>query len=258
MDVRQLFDLTGQVAIVTGGSMGLGVQFARALAELGANLVLCSRKVNRCEQEAEELRQQLGVKVLALRCDVTNPPEVQYLADKTVEEFGRIDILVNNAGISWGCPTEELSLEHWNKVMAVNVTGTFLCSQAVGRVMIRQNKGKIINTASVAGLLGAPPSAMDAIAYSTSKGAVISFTRDLACKWATHNILVNAIAPGWFPTHLSEWILEHRKDQLLPHIPLARFGGEDDLKGALAFLASAASNYVTGQVLVVDGGSTSW
>lgn len=258
MDVRQLFDLTGQVAIVTGGSMGLGVQFAQALAELGANLVLCSRKVNRCEQQAEELRQQFGVKVLALRCDVTNLPEVQYLADKTVEEFGRIDILVNNAGISWGCPTEELSLEHWNKVLAVNVTGMFLCSQAVGRVMIRQNKGKIINIASVAGLQGAPPHTMDAIAYNTSKGAVISFTRDLACKWAPQNILVNAIAPGWFPTHLSEWILEHRKDLLLPQIPLARFGGEDDLKGALAFLASAASNYVTGQVLVVDGGSTVW
>jgi len=258
MDVRQLFDLTGQVAIITGGSMGLGVQFAQALAELGANLVLCSRKVSRCEQEAEELRQQFGVKVLALRCDVTNPPEVQDLADKTADEFGRIDILVNNAGISWGCPTEVLSLEHWNKVMSVNVTGMFLCSQAVGRVMIRQNKGKIINIASVAGLLGSPPHAMDAIAYNTSKGAVISFTRDLACKWAMHNILVNAIAPGWFPTHLSEWILEHRKDILLPQIPLARFGGKDDLKGAMAFLASAASNYVTGQLLVVDGGSTVW
>jgi len=238
--------------------MGLGVQFARALAELGANLVLCARKVNLCEQLAEELRQQFGVKLLALRCDVTNPPEVQSLVEKTVDEFGRIDILVNNAGISWGCPTEELSLEHWNKVMSVNVTGTFLCSQAVGRVMIRQNKGKIINIASVAGLLGASHHAMDAIAYNTSKGAVISFTRDLACKWAQYNILVNAIAPGWFPTHMSEWILEHRKEQLLPQIPLARFGGEDDLKGAVAFLASAASNYVTGQVLVVDGGSTVW
>lgn len=258
MDVRQLFDLTGKVAIVTGGSMGLGVQFARALAELGANLVLCARKVNLCEQLAEELRRQFGVKALALRCDVTNPSEVQALVDKTGEEFSRIDILINNAGTSWGCPTEALSLEHWNRVMAVNVTGTFLCSQAVGRVMIQQNKGKIINIASVAGLFGAPANAMDAIAYNTSKGAVVSFTRDLACKWAQHNILVNAIAPGWFPTKMSEGILAQRKELLLSHIPLARFGGENDLKGAVAFLASAASDYVTGQVLVVDGGSTAW
>ncbi|MBS4022711.1 MAG: SDR family oxidoreductase [Dethiobacter sp.] len=258
MDVRKLFDLTGRVAVVTGGSMGLGLQFARALAELGANLVLCARKVDRCEQAAADLRQELGVKVLALRCDVTNPPEVQHLADRAVEEFGRIDILVNNAGISWCCPVEDLSLEQWNKVMSVNVTGTFLCTQAAGRIMIRQGKGKIINIASVAGLIGAAPEAMDSIVYSTSKGAVISFTRDMACKWAKHNILVNAIAPAWFPTRVTEWILDHRKDILLPNIPLGRFGSDHDLKGAVAFLASDASDYVTGQVLVVDGGSSAW
>ncbi|MGE5577508.1 MAG: SDR family oxidoreductase [Syntrophothermus sp.] len=253
MNVRQLFDLTGRVAVVTGGSMGLGIQFARALAELGAKLALCARKVERCEQAAAELR-QLGVKALALRCDVTNAADVQALVDRTLEEFGRIDILVNNAGVSWGGPLEDLPLEQWNRVMAANVTGTFLCAQAVGRVMIQQKGGKIINLASVAGLGGSPPEVMDAVVYSASKGAVIAFTRDLACKWAKYNINVNAIAPGWFPTHMSEWIIEHRKDLLLPHIPLGRFGGEDDLKGAVAFLASDASNYVTGQVLVVDGG----
>ncbi|MGE5575571.1 MAG: SDR family oxidoreductase [Syntrophothermus sp.] len=253
MNVRQLFDLTGRVAVVTGGSMGLGIQFARALAELGANLALCARKVERCEEAAEELR-QLGVKALALQCDVTNPADVQALVDRTLEEFGRIDILVNNAGVSWGGPMEDLPLEQWNKVMAANVTGTFLCTQAVGRLMIQQKGGKIINLASVAGLGGSPPEVMDAVVYSASKGAVIAFTRDLACKWAKYNINVNAIAPGWFPTHMSEWIIEHRKDLLLPHIPLGRFGGEDDLKGAIAFLASDASNYVTGHVLVVDGG----
>ena len=257
MNVKALFDLTGRVAVVTGGSTGLGLQFARALAELGANLVLCARKVERCEQAAQEIR-QLGVKVLALRCDVSNPPEVQHLVDLTMNELGQIDILVNNAGISWGCPPEDLPLEQWNKVMSVNVTGTFLCAQAVGRVMIREKRGKIINLASVAGLGGVPPEVMDALVYNTSKGAVISFTRDLACKWAKHNINVNAIAPGWFPTHMSEWILQHRKDIVLPRIPLGRFGGEDELKGAIAFLASDASNYVTGQVLVVDGGASAW
>ncbi|MCL4517546.1 MAG: SDR family oxidoreductase [Firmicutes bacterium] len=257
MDVRRLFDLTGRVAIVTGGSMGLGMQFARALAELGANLALCARKVERCEEAAGELR-RLGVKALALRCDVTNPSEVEQMVSRTLEEFGRIDILVNNAGVSWGGPLEDLPLEQWNRVMAANTTGAFLCAQAVGRVMIRQKRGKIINLASVAGLGGSPPEVMDAVVYSASKGAVIAFTRDLACKWARYHINVNAIAPGWFPTHMSEWIIEHRKEFLLSHIPLGRFGGEDDLKGAVAFLASDAANYVTGHVLVVDGGASAW
>ncbi|MDW7674337.1 MAG: SDR family oxidoreductase [Bacillota bacterium] len=257
MNVRQLFDLTDKVAIVTGGSMGLGFQIARALGEMGANLVICARKVDRCEQAAEELR-QLGVKVLALRCDVSNVPEVYHLVERTMEEFGRIDILVNNAGLTWGCPPEELPLEQWNKVMSVNVTGTFLCSQAVGKIMMKQNKGKIINIASVAGLQGSAPHAMDAIVYNTSKGAIISFTKDLACKWAKHNINVNAIAPGLFPTHMTEWILQHRKDHYLPQIPLGRFGNEEDLKGAIVYLASDASNYVTGSVMVIDGGLSNW
>jgi len=233
------------------------MQFARALAELGANLALCARKVERCEEAAGELR-RLGIKAMALRCDVTNPSEVEQMVSRTLEEFGRIDILVNNAGVSWGGPLEDLPLEQWNRVMAANTTGTFLCAQAVGRVMIRQKRGKIINLASVAGLGGSPPEVMDAVVYSASKGAVIAFTRDLACKWAKHNIHVNAIAPGWFPTHMSEWIIEHRKEILLSHIPLGCFWGEDDLKGAIAFLASDASNYVTGQVLVVDGGASAW
>jgi gluconate 5-dehydrogenase len=151
-----------------------------------------------------------------------------------------------------------MTLADWEKVLATNVTGTFLCSQAVGRIMIERQRGKIINVASVAGLRGAPPEIVDAVGYHTSKGAVISFTRDLACKWARHNILVNALAPGWFPSHMSRWVIEHRGEAILPHIPLRRFGGEDDLKGAIIYLASDASNYVTGQVLVVDGGMTTW
>ena len=276
VSVKQLFDLTGRVAIVTGGSIGLGRQMAEGLAEMGANLVLCARKEERCHQAAEEL-QQLGVKAIALVCDVKNPTSVQEMVDATVSQFGRIDVLINNAGISWGAPVEEMRLEDWNKVIEINLTGTFLCAQAVGKVMIRQGQGKksaggnsagrssgggrsagkIINIASVAGLGGAPEE-LPAIGYHASKGGVISFTKDLACKWASHNIQVNAIAPGWFPTHMSNRLLEHHKELFLSHIPLRRFGNEHDLKGAAVFLASDASNYVTGHVLVVDGGQSAW
>jgi gluconate 5-dehydrogenase len=240
--------------MITGGSIGLGRQMAQGLAEMGANLVLCARKKERCERAAEEL-QALGVTTLALACDVTNPASIQEVVDAAVSRFGRIDILINSAGISWGAPAEEMRLEHWNKVIETNLTGTFLCSQAVGKVMIGQNRGKIINIASVAGMAGSPPE-LQAIGYSTSKGGVIAFTRDLARKWAAHNIHVNAIAPGWFPTHMSAGVIERNKENLLKGIPLGRFGSEDDLKGAAVFLASAASDFVTGQVLVVDGGQT--
>ena len=266
VSVKQLFDLTGRVAIVTGGSIGLGRQMVEGLAEMGAAVVLCARKKERCDQAAEEL-QQLGAKAIALGCDVKNPDSIQEMVEATLSQFGRIDVLINNAGISWGAPVEEMRLEDWNKVIETNLTGTFLCAQAVGKVMIRQGRGdngagknsagKIINIASVAGLGGAPAE-LPAIGYHASKGGVISFTKDLACKWASHNIQVNAIAPGWFPTHMSNRVLEHHEALFLSHIPLRRFGNEHDLKGAAVFLASAASNYVTGHVLVVDGGQSAW
>jgi gluconate 5-dehydrogenase len=151
-----------------------------------------------------------------------------------------------------------MPLEDWTKVLDTNLTGTFLCAQAVGKVMIKQGRGKIINVASVAGLGGAQRGTVQAIGYHASKGGVIAFTKDLACQWAAHNIQVNAIAPGWFPTHMSGWVIEHKKELLLEQIPLRRFGGDHDLKGAAVFLASAASDYVTGHVLVVDGGQTAW
>lgn len=254
MNTKQLFDLTGRVAIVSGGSIGLGRQMAEGLAEMGANLVLCARKKERCEKAAEEL-QRLGVKTLALACDVKNPASVQEVVDATVAQFGRLDILINNAGTSWGAPVEEMRLEHWNKVIETNLTGTFLFSQAAGKVMTWQRRGKIINIASVAGLRGSSPQ-FSAIGYSASKGGVIIFTKDLACKWGMHNIQVNAIAPGWFPTNMSQVLIERNKEELLKNIPLGRVGGEHDLKGAAVFLASDASDYVTGHVLVVDGGQT--
>jgi NAD(P)-dependent dehydrogenase (short-subunit alcohol dehydrogenase family) len=254
MNVRQLFDLSGRVAIITGGSIGLGRQMAEGLAEMGANLVLCARKKERCEQAAREL-QQSGVKTLALGCDVRNPASIQEVVDATVAAFGRIDILINNAGVSWGAPVEEMTLEQWNKVVETNLTGTFLVSQAVGKVMIRQRRGKIINIASVAGLGGSPPY-LQAIGYHASKGGVIVFTKDLARKWAMHKIHVNAIAPGWFPTHMSEGVIQKGRDTLLAGIPMGRFGNENDLKGSVVFLASDASDFVTGHLLVVDGGQS--
>jgi NAD(P)-dependent dehydrogenase (short-subunit alcohol dehydrogenase family) len=254
MKVKKLFDLTGRVAIITGGSVGLGRQMAEGLAEMGANLVLCARKKERCEQAALEL-QKLGVKTLALGCDVKDPAGVQTVVEAAVNEFGSIDTLINNAGTSWGAPVESMTLEQWNKVIETNLTGTFLFSQAVGKIMMKQRRGKIINMASVAGLRGSSPK-FSAIGYSASKGGVIIFTKDLACKWGMHNIQVNAIAPGWFPTDMSEKVIERNKEALLAGIPLGRFGGPDDLKGAAIFLASAASDFVTGHILVVDGGQS--
>jgi NAD(P)-dependent dehydrogenase (short-subunit alcohol dehydrogenase family) len=249
-----MFDLTGRVAVITGGSVGLGRQMAEGLAEMGANLVLCARKKERCQQTADEL-QKLGVQVLALGCDVKDPASVRQVAEAALKQFGRIDILVNNAGTSWGAPTEEMTLEQWNKVIETNLTGTFLFSQAVGKIMIAQRRGKIINIASVAGLRGSPPK-FSAIGYSASKGGVVIFTKDLACKWGMHNIQVNAIAPGWFPTDMSAKVIERNKEGLLAGIPLGRFGGTNDLKGAAIFLASDASDFVTGHILVVDGGQS--
>ena len=236
--------------------MGLGLQMAEGLAEMGANLVLCARNKARCEEAAEALGRH-GFEALALGCDVRDKASIQQVAEETLAKFGRIDILINSAGVSWGAPVEEMTLEQWDKVLSTNLTGTFLFCQAVGKAMAAQGSGKIINIASVAGMGGASAD-LQAIGYHASKGGVIAFTKDLACKWAPRNIQVNAIAPGWFPTHMSGWIIEHRKESLLEKIPLGRFGGDHDLKGAAVFLASDASAYVTGHVLVVDGGQTAW
>jgi NAD(P)-dependent dehydrogenase (short-subunit alcohol dehydrogenase family) len=254
MNVNELFDLTGQVAVVTGGSVGLGRQMAEGLAEAGADLVVCARKKDRCDRAAEEI-QGLGRRALALTCDVRNRSSIEAVVDQTVSHFGRIDILINNAGTSWGAPIEEMTLEAWMKVIDTNLTGTFLVCQAVGAVMEGQKRGKIINIASTAGLRGSSPE-FQAIGYHASKGGVIAFTRDLARKWAAQNIHVNAIAPGWFPTHMSQVMIERNREKFLQGIPLGRFGGPDDLKGAAVFLASKASDFITGQVLVVDGGQS--
>ena len=253
---RELFDLAGRVAIVTGGGSGIGRQMAEGLAELGADLVLCARKVERCEEAAADLSERLGVRALGLACDVRKAEDVARVVERTVSELGGVDVLVNNAGVVWGSPPEDMPLEGWQKVLDVNLTGAFLCSQAVGRVMIERAGGKIVNIASVAGLHGAPAEVVNTVAYHASKAGLIGLTRDLAWKWARHGINVNAIAPGWFPSEMSSYVLDRAGEALARSIPLGRYGGSDDLKGAVVYLASRASDYVTGHVLVVDGGQS--
>ncbi len=253
MTVLELFSLQGKTAIVTGGGRGLGAQIAQGFAEAGANVVLCSRKVEACEEIASQLA-QLGVQTLALACDVTKPEEIAHVVSKTLETFGKIDILVNNSGASWGAPAVDMPYEAWQKVFDVNVNGTFLMSQAVGKVMLEQKAGKIINIASIAGLGGTLPDFMDTIGYNASKGAVITLTKDLAVKWGPSGVNINAIAPGFFPTKMSNVLIERGQDYLMGATPLKRLGAENDLKGVALFLAAAASDYVTGEVIVVDGG----
>jgi NAD(P)-dependent dehydrogenase (short-subunit alcohol dehydrogenase family) len=252
--IQELFSLKGKTAVITGGGRGLGEQIAEGFAEAGANVVLCSRKEEACVEVAEKLK-ELGVETLALKCDVTNPEDVNKVVKAALDKFGRIDILVNNSGASWGAPAEDMPLEAWHKVMNVNVTGTFLMSQAVGKVMIEQQSGKIINIASVAGLRGSNPKFMNAIGYNASKGAVITFTKDLAVKWGPKGIHVNAIAPGFFPTKMSKGLLDKGAEAILEGTPLRKFGTENDLKGVALLLAAPASDFMTGEIIVVDGGT---
>jgi gluconate 5-dehydrogenase len=253
--VTELFDLTDRVAIVTGGGSGLGLQMAGALADAGANVVLCARRAERCERAAAEISEAYGVRAIGMRCDVRAGGEIDAVVDRARSELGRIDILVNNSGTSWGAAPEDIPLDGWQKVIDVNLTGTFLFSQKVGAVLIEQGDGgKIINIASVAAFRGADSRALDALPYNASKGGIVAMTIDLAVKWARYRINVNAIAPGWFPSEMTEEVLEQRGERLVSRMPLQRFGGPDDLKGAVVFLASAASDFVTGHTLAVDGG----
>lgn len=256
MKVMELFDLKDKVALITGGGRGLGKQIAEAYAEMGCQLALCSRKKETCEETAEWLRREYGVKTSSYAVDVTNEFMVEDVVSQVLYDFGKIDILVNNSGATWGAPVEKMPLEAWNKVLNVNVTGTFLMSRAAGRHMIERKSGKIINIASVAGMKVRPPEITDTIGYTTSKAAVIHFTKDLAIKWARHNIHVNAIAPGMFRTKMTKETLEQKEREILECIPLKNIGDENMLKGAALYLAAKASDFVTGTVLNVDGGSS--
>jgi NAD(P)-dependent dehydrogenase (short-subunit alcohol dehydrogenase family) len=255
--VKDLFNLQGRVSVVTGGATGLGLQMATALAEAGSNIVICSRKPENCEQAAREI-EKIGVRALAFGCDVTKPDQVEAMKEATLKKFGRVDALINNAGRAWIAPPEELPLERWQQVFDLNVTAPFLCAQALGREMIKGKRGKIINIASIAGLVGRNPRAYNSIAYGSSKGALVNFTRDLAVKWAQHNIQVNCICPGFFVTPLNQTLYEKNRENIDREIPLGRVGGADDLKGIAVLLASDASNFITGAIIPVDGGTVAW
>ena len=251
----ELFDLTGRVALVTGGGRGLGEQIARGLAQAGASVALGSRTREACDEVARDLEVQHGARAHAVRLDVTSEAEVQAAVEEVERELGPIDLLVNNSGTAWGANAEDVPLHAWHKVMETNATGAFLCCREVGRRLIQRGApGAILNVASVAGLFGTYPEVLNATAYSASKGAVVALTRDLAAKWARHGIRVNAVAPGFFRTRMSEKVIEHAQSVLGMAIPLGRIGGDDELMGAALFLLSPAASYVTGQVLAVDGG----
>lgn len=254
MSVKQLFDLSGKVALVTGGSRGLGLQMAQALGEMGARVAIAARRQDELDEAAGLLAKQ-GIEALAVAGDLGCREHVPALVDAVLARHGRIDILVNNAGTSWGAPAEDYPDEAWRKVMALNVDALFFLSREVGRrAMIPQACGKIINIASVAGLSGNPPG-ISTIAYNASKGAVVNLTRALAAEWGRHNINVNAICPGFFRTKMSRVLLDRVEAQTIAATPLGRIGGDEDLMGSVVFLASEASRHVTGQCLVVDGGA---
>jgi len=254
--IQQLFDLRGKTALITGGSRGLGLQLARALGEAGATLMLSSRKAQDLEQAAAELKAD-GIDARWIAADCAQDSEIKRLADETLSQFGHLDILVNNAGASWGAPAEDHPIEAWDKVMNLNVRGYFLLSQRVAKnSMIARRSGRIINVASIAGLNGNTP-AMNTIAYNTSKGAVINFTRTLGAEWGKYNITVNAICPGFFPSKMTAGLMATiGEDHLAASAPLQRLGDDEDLKGLCVLFASDAGKHITGQWLAVDGGAS--
>ena len=251
--VQQLFDLSGQVALVTGGSRGLGLQMAESLGEAGAKIMLSSRKASDLQEAAAHLAER-GIAVDWIAADAADPAQVTKVVEATMAKYGRVDILVNNAGATWGAPAEDYPLEAWDKVMNLNIRSLFLYAQAVGKASMIPNKhGRIINVASIAGLSGSID--VKFIAYGTSKGAVVNFTRTLAGEWGAHGITVNAVAPGFFPSKMTQGVLkQYGAENLAKSAPLKRLGDDDDLKGAVLLFASAAGKHITGQILAVDGG----
>jgi NAD(P)-dependent dehydrogenase (short-subunit alcohol dehydrogenase family) len=256
MSLKDLFDLSGRVALITGGSRGLGLQIAEALGEYGAHVVLTARKQDELDAAKAHL-DGLGMACTVIRHDLTQFETVEPLVAGILSQLGRIDILVNNAGTTWGAPTVDHPLDAWLKVINLNLTGLFLVTQAVGKqAMIPAGKGRVVNIASVAGLQGNDPQMAATLAYNTSKGGVVNFTRALAGEWAAHGITVNSICPGYFPTKMTKGTLAYGEARILEHTPLGRLGTDEDLKGLALLLASDASAFMTGQNIAVDGGAS--
>ena len=255
MSLKQRLDLSGRTALITGGSRGLGLQIAAGLGEMGARVLLSARKADELEEACAGLGAQ-GVDASWIVADGALDADVARLAGQAIERLGHVDILVNNAGATWGAPAEDHPVEAWDKVMNLNIRGVFLLTQAIGKAsMIPRQYGRIVNVASIAGLLGNPPELMHTIAYNTSKGALVNFTRALACEWGRYNITVNALAPGFFPSKMTKGVLARFGAEALARFaPLKRIGDEEDLKGAALLFASDAGRHITGQVLAVDGG----
>ncbi len=255
-NVMKLFDLSGQCAVITGGSRGLGAEIAEGLAEAGAKIFLLARREKWLQPRIEEFRER-GFDCDGALCDVSIPEQVDAAVAKASQSMGAIDILVNNAGVTWGAPAEEMPLDKWRQVIDINLTGTWLFSQAVGRQMLGRGKGgAIINISSIAGLRGSVAEGFSLAGYAASKAGVLGLTRELAGRWGRHAIRVNAVAPGFFPSRMSQALIDEVKEQYEAATPLGRIGRPGELKGAVLFLASEASSYITGQTIVVDGGQT--
>jgi len=252
--INELFSLRGRIAIVTGGSRGLGEEMAEGLAEAGASLMLCARREQWLTPTVEAMRAK-GFRAEAMLCDVSKAADVQAVVDKTVATFGKVDILVNNAGVTWAAEPEELPLDKWQKVVDINLTGAFLFAQAAGRDMLKNRYGRIINVASIAGLQ-ASVNGPHFAPYAATKAGLMGLTRELAASWGRQNIRVNAIAPGFFHSRLADSAIEMTEPAIKATSPIPRVGDAGELKGVAVFLAADASNYITGQTIIVDGGRT--
>jgi NAD(P)-dependent dehydrogenase (short-subunit alcohol dehydrogenase family) len=255
--ILKAFDLTGKTALITGGSRGLGLQIAEALGECGARLVLSARSEDELEAARQHL-ERLGVRADWVAADNAKDADIERLATEAVAKLGKVDILVNNAGAAWSAPAADHPLEAWDKLMNLNVRAIFVLTQQIGRLsMIPNRYGRIINIASIAGLRGNPPGSAPTIAYNTSKGAVVNFTRVLAGEWGQYNITVNALAPGFFPSKMTKGLIARvGLEKMTQGVPLQRLGDDEDLKGAALLFASDAGKHITGQILAVDGGYT--
>ena len=256
-NIKQMLDLGGRIAVVTGGSRGLGLQIAESLGELGAEVAITARKKIELDEALAYLEKR-GVKVTTWVSDLSRKDQIEPLVSGLLERYGKVDILVNNAGTSWGAPAETHPVEAWEKVMALNLTARFMLSQQIGlRSMIPQKWGRIINNASIAGLIAPDPRIMRAVAYNTSKAGVIGLTRSLAAEWGRHGITVNAICPGFFPSRMTGGVLDDPTTRfVLDGTPTGRLGNDEDLKGIVALMASEAGSHITGQALAIDGGAT--